>query len=45
MVEGDFKFNLKTTMGYILVEAHEVVYTLDDRDHKKGIQQRGIRWL
>ncbi|KYK28764.1 MAG: DUF4097 family beta strand repeat protein, partial [Theionarchaea archaeon] len=36
VVNGDFKFNLETTVGEITVEADGVVYTLDDKDHKKG---------
>lgn len=36
LVTGDFSFNLRTTAGDIIVEADDVVYTLDERDHKKG---------
>ena len=36
IVYSDFTFNLKSTVGDILVDADNVVYVLDERDHKKG---------
>ncbi|KYK37716.1 MAG: DUF4097 family beta strand repeat protein [Theionarchaea archaeon] len=35
-VYNDFTFNLRSTIGDIMVEADSVVYTLDEKDHKKG---------
>jgi DUF4097 and DUF4098 domain-containing protein YvlB len=35
-VASDFTFNVRTTVGDITVEADNVVYTLEDKDHKKG---------
>lgn len=35
-VNSDFTFNLRTTVGDIAVEADDIVYTLDDKDHQKG---------
>jgi DUF4097 and DUF4098 domain-containing protein YvlB len=35
-VGSDFDFDLETTYGKISVTADDVVYTLDDRIHKKG---------
>jgi DUF4097 and DUF4098 domain-containing protein YvlB len=36
IVYSDFAFNLKSTIKDIIVDADNVIYILDERDHKKG---------
>lgn len=36
VVFSDFKFNVRTTFGDIFVEADDIMYTLEEKDHKKG---------